>query len=69
MCDKSKSSSSSKVWRAQAACPDEELVISGMAGRFPESDNVDELAHNLYNKVSFFFVKKNVPCAEYPESQ
>jgi fatty acid synthase len=29
----------------------EEVVISGMSGRFPESDNTDELAKNLYNNV------------------
>jgi fatty acid synthase len=29
----------------------EDVVISGVGGRFPESDTVDEFAHNLYNKV------------------
>jgi fatty acid synthase len=29
----------------------EEVVISGMSGRFPESENTDEFAKNLYNKV------------------
>jgi hypothetical protein len=29
----------------------EEIVISGMSGRFPESDSTDEFANNLYNKV------------------
>ena len=29
----------------------EDIVVSGMSGRFPESDNVDEFAHNLFNKV------------------
>jgi fatty acid synthase len=29
----------------------EDIVISGMGGRFPESDTVDEFAQNLYNKV------------------
>jgi hypothetical protein len=29
----------------------EEIVISGIGGRFPESDTVDEFANNLYNKV------------------
>jgi hypothetical protein len=29
----------------------EEIVISGMAGRFPKSANVSEFADNLYNKV------------------
>jgi fatty acid synthase len=29
----------------------EEIVISGIGGRFPESDTVDEFANNLYNNV------------------
>ena len=29
----------------------EDIVISGIAGRFPESDNMDEYAHNLYNNI------------------
>ncbi|XP_054723843.1 fatty acid synthase-like [Uloborus diversus] len=29
----------------------EEIVITGMSGRFPESDNVAEFAENLFNKV------------------
>lgn len=31
--------------------PDEEVVISGVAGRFPKSHNVAELNHNLLNKI------------------
>ncbi|XP_076226839.1 fatty acid synthase [Nomia melanderi] len=31
--------------------PGEEVVISGIAGRFPESDNMAELKENLLNKV------------------
>jgi len=31
--------------------PGEEIVISGIAGRFPESKNVVELKNNLLNKV------------------
>lgn len=30
---------------------EDEIVISGMAGRFPSSDNVAELSEHLYNKV------------------
>ena len=30
----------------------EDIVISGMSGRFPESDNTDEFAKNLYNKIN-----------------
>jgi fatty acid synthase len=29
----------------------DDIVISGVGGRFPESDTVDEFAQNLYNKV------------------
>jgi len=29
----------------------EEIVISGIAGRFPNSDNVEVLKKNLFNKV------------------
>jgi len=31
--------------------PGEEIVISGIAGRFPESKNVGELKNNLLNKL------------------
>lgn len=31
--------------------PNEEIVISGIAGRFPESDNVEILKKNLFDKV------------------
>lgn len=40
-----------KPWRAHAPSADEELVVSGMSGRFPECDNIDELSYNLHNKV------------------
>ncbi len=29
----------------------EDIVISGMSGRYPESDSTDEFAQNLYNNV------------------
>lgn len=29
----------------------DEIVISGISGRFPNSINVKELSHNLYNKI------------------
>ena len=31
--------------------PDDEIVISGISGRFPNSANVADFAYNLYNKV------------------
>lgn len=35
---------------------DDEIVISGLSGRYPNSANVAEFAHNLYNKVNEIFV-------------
>lgn len=32
--------------------PDEEIVISGVSGRYANARNISELAHNLYNKVN-----------------
>lgn len=29
----------------------EDIVISGLGGRFPSSNSLDEFAENLYNKV------------------
>jgi len=29
----------------------EDIVISGIAGRFPSSDNMNQLRENLFNKV------------------
>jgi len=31
--------------------PEEEIVISGIAGRFPNSDNLKELKYNILNKM------------------
>jgi len=30
----------------------EEIVISGIAGRFPSSDNMNQLRENLFNEVN-----------------
>lgn len=38
--------------RTHAATPGDEIVISGISGKFPNSKNVEEYAANLYNKVS-----------------
>lgn len=32
--------------------PDDEVVISGVAGRYPSCDHVGDLRENLFNKVS-----------------
>lgn len=31
--------------------PDDDIVVSGISGKFPNSRNVEELGSNLYNKV------------------
>lgn len=38
-------------YRSHAANSEEEIVISGMSGRFPKCDNVTQYKNNLYNKV------------------
>lgn len=30
---------------------DDDIVISGIAGRFPNSHNLEEFSHNLFNKI------------------
>lgn len=37
--------------RCYASSMDEEIVISGISGRFPNSKNVAEFSFNLYNSV------------------
>jgi fatty acid synthase len=34
----------------------EDIVISGISGRFPESGTMEELEHNLFNKVDMITV-------------
>lgn len=40
-----------KQVRVNVAHPDDEIVISGISGRFPNSSNVADFSHNLYNKI------------------
>lgn len=40
-----------QFYRQYAASLDDEIVISGISGRFPNSHNVSEFAHKLYNKI------------------
>lgn len=40
--------------RIRASNPDDEIVISGISGKFPNAENVQEFAKNLYNKVNHF---------------
>lgn len=37
----------------------DEIVISGIAGRFPNSDNINELQKNLFNKIDCISDCKN----------
>lgn len=45
---------SSDKTRIFPATPDDEIVISGMAGRYPSCDNSGDLRENLFNKVRSF---------------
>lgn len=49
MSEISTTKSTKRVYKAPE--PGEEIVISGIAGRFPDSNNVEELKTNLLNKV------------------
>ncbi|XP_031639213.1 fatty acid synthase-like, partial [Contarinia nasturtii] len=37
--------------RVFASCPEEEIVISGISGRYPNCENVEEFRNHLYNKI------------------
>lgn len=37
--------------RRQPSNPGDEIVITGLSGKFPNSKNVAELSHNLYNNI------------------
>lgn len=47
--------------------PGEEIVISGMAGKFPDSDNVVEFQNNLFNKVDMISADERRWAHTYPE--
>lgn len=51
--EKNQTTINNETFRIFASCPEEEIVISGMAGRYPSCDNVEELRHNLYNEVCY----------------
>ena len=50
--------------RIRPATPGDEIVISGVSGRFPSAKNVTEFAHKLFNKVGSenvnFFCDSNI---------
>ena len=37
----------------------EEIVISGIGGRFPSSESLDEFAYNLYNNIDMITEDQN----------
>ena len=39
--------------------PEDDIVVSGISGRFPKSHNVAELSHNLFNKVDMLESSKS----------
>lgn len=41
----------SKLARVFPESDGDDIVISGMAGKFPNCHNIGEYEHNLYNKV------------------
>ncbi|XP_070493665.1 fatty acid synthase-like [Chironomus tepperi] len=47
-----------QMCRVTVSDPGDEIVISGIAGRFPASHNVAELSYNLYNKVDMVELNK-----------
>lgn len=43
-----------KLSRTHPETEGDEIVISGMSGKFPNSDNINQYEYNLYNKVNTF---------------
>lgn len=46
--------------------PEDAVVITGLSGRFPQSDNIREFAENLYNKVDMVGDKENRMKHDFP---
>lgn len=42
---------SAESFRVFPKSPDDEIVVSGMAGRYPNCNNVEEFRYHLYNKL------------------
>lgn len=42
--------------RVHPISDEDEIVVTGVSGRFPNASNVAEFSDNLYNKVIFSFV-------------
>lgn len=39
------------TWNTQSASPDDEIVITGLSGRLPESSNIEEFKEQLFAGV------------------
>lgn len=46
---------SSEPFRVFPKSPEDEIVITGMSGRYPNCDNVEDFHDHLFNKVCWFF--------------
>jgi acyl transferase domain-containing protein len=52
--------------QSRKSAPGEDIVISGIAGYFPESENVYQLQENLFNKVNMVTQdNKRWKCGQY----
>lgn len=49
-----------KLSRTHPETEGDEIVISGMSGKFPNSDNINQYEYNLYNKVNTFWLLSNM---------
>lgn len=45
------------ISRIRPETPSDEIVISGISGRFPNSHDMEEYEYNLYNKVSLLLIR------------
>lgn len=59
--------------RVRPATPGDEIVISGVSGKFPNARNVSEFAWKLFNKVraqkeNFFYFKKKLNASKMAKS-
>lgn len=44
---------------------DDDVVITGISGRFPSSENMDDLSYNLYNGIDMACLQENWDHSEY----
>ena len=41
-----------EIYQSQINTFDDDIVISGISGRFPNSDNIKQLQENLFNEIN-----------------